>query len=112
MLFESVASRARTCTQDLGDSTAVAVAPSPSPSQVSLRGPTIRLGGHYFNKKGETKSDGAHEHRTDLWPQRPFVQVVHGWYSDKIAGLKNQSSVSRHVCCDCGRRNGTGIAAL
>ena len=30
--------------------------------------PDEQAGGHYFNKKGETKSDGAHEHRTDPWP--------------------------------------------
>ena len=34
------------------------------PTGITLE-PDDQAGGHYFNKKGETKSDGAHEHRTD-----------------------------------------------
>ena len=40
---------------------------SKEPTGITLE-PDDQAGGHYFNKKGETKSDGKHEHRTDPWP--------------------------------------------
>ena len=40
---------------------------SKEPTGISLE-PDDQAGGHYFNKKGATKSDGKHGHRTDPWP--------------------------------------------
>ena len=36
-------------------------------SEIALE-PDEQGGGHYFRKNGETKSDGAHEHKNDPWP--------------------------------------------
>eukprot|EP01043_Picozoa_sp_COSAG02_P020345 COSAG02_NODE_1002_length_15290_cov_16.085314_1_plen_316_part_10 len=36
-------------------------------SEIALE-PDEQGGGHYFRKNGETKSDGAHEHKSDPWP--------------------------------------------
>ena len=40
---------------------------STKPTGITLE-PNDQAGGHYFNRKGETQSDGKHEHRTNPWP--------------------------------------------
>ena len=40
---------------------------TPEPTGISLEADD-QAGGHYFNKKGQTRSDGAHAHAVDPWP--------------------------------------------
>ena len=37
------------------------------PASISLE-PDGQDGGHYYNKKGETRSRGAHDHKKNPWP--------------------------------------------
>ena len=37
-------------------------------SDIALEPDERQVGGHYYRKNGETKSDGSHEHKSDPWP--------------------------------------------
>ena len=37
-------------------------------SDIALEPDDRQVGGHYYRKNGETKSDGSHEHKSDPWP--------------------------------------------
>jgi hypothetical protein len=38
--------------------------------------PDGQAGGHYYNKKGETRSDGAHVHKKNPWPAREEARLA------------------------------------